>query len=53
MGSVEFIWTMFHVVSRNTQVEPGVWEFDGTLNVKAGSTIKIIGQVSGEISLLV
>lgn len=22
-----------------------MWEFDGTLNVKSGSTIKIIGQV--------
>lgn len=35
----------FYVVSRNDQVEPGVWELQGTLNVKVGSTVKIIGQV--------
>ena len=39
--------TISHDCSRNAQVESGVWEFDGTLNVKAGSTIKIIGQVGG------
>lgn len=34
-----------HVFTWNVQVETGVWELDGTLDVRVGSTVKIIGQV--------
>ena len=36
------------VYSRNAQVEPGVWELDGTLDIRVGSTLKIVGQVCTE-----
>lgn len=42
---LQFSNGVLHVVARNVQVEPGVWELEATLNVKVGSTVKIVGQV--------